>query len=117
MRMSEALTAPELARLFAATLATLTEWRDALIGEIGDGFPDRVTAFRPGMRVHGRFGQPCPDCGTKVQRIRYASNEANYCPTCQTDGRLLADRGLSRLLKGDWPKTLDELERRKRAEH
>ena len=117
MRMSEALTAPELARLFAATQATLAEWRDALIGGIGDGFPDRVTAYRPGMRVHGRFGQPCPDCGTKVQRIRYASNEANYCPTCQTEGRLLADRGLSRLLKGDWPKTLDELERRKRAEH
>jgi formamidopyrimidine-DNA glycosylase len=74
-----------------------------------------VTAFRPGMRVHGRYGQPCPDCGAPVQRIRYAANEANYCPACQTEGRLLADRGLSRLLKGDWPKTLEELERRKRA--
>jgi formamidopyrimidine-DNA glycosylase len=114
MRMSDALTTPELARLLAATQATLTEWRDALIGESGDSFPERVTAFRPGMRVHGRFGEPCPDCGTNVQRIRYAANEANYCPTCQTEGRLLADRGRSRLLKGDWPKTLDELERRKR---
>ncbi len=115
MRMSDALTPPELERLFTATRACLVEWRDALIAETGDGFPERVTAFRPGMRVHGRYGEPCPACGTPVQRIRYASNEANYCPTCQTEGRLLADRGLSRLLKGDWPKTLDELERRKRG--
>ena len=114
MRMSDTLPATEVARLFAATRATLVEWRDALIAEVGDGFPERVTAFRPGMRVHGRFGQPCPICDTPVQRIRYAANEANYCPTCQTEGRLLADRGLSRLLKGDWPRTLDELERRKR---
>ena len=114
MRMSDSLPAADVARLFAATRATLIEWRDALIADVGDGFPERVTAFRPGMRVHGRFGQPCPVCHTAVQRIRYAANEANYCPTCQTEGRLLADRGLSRLLKGDWPRTLDELERRKR---
>ena len=93
MRMTDALSGEELARLFAATQATLEEWRDALIAETGDGFPERVTAFRPGMRVHGRYGQPCPVCGTAVQRIRYASNEANYCPACQTGGRLLADRG------------------------
>ena len=115
MRMSDALPATDMARLFAATRATLQpNGATRLIAETGDGFPERVTAFRPGMRVHGRYGQPCPVCGTPVQRIRYAANEANYCPTCQTEGRLLADRGLSRLLKGDWPRTLDELERRKR---
>ena len=114
LRMTDALDAGELARLFAATQATLAEWREALIAETGDGFPERVTAFRPGMRVHGRYGQPCPVCGTPIQRIRYAANEANYCPTCQTGGRLLADRGLSRLLKDDWPRSLDELERHKR---
>jgi formamidopyrimidine-DNA glycosylase len=115
MRLTDALTPPELERLFIATRACLVEWRDTLIAETGDGFPERVTAFRPGMRVHGRYGQPCPECGTPVQRIRYAANEANYCPACQTDGRLLADRGLSRLLKRDWPKTLEDLERRKRG--
>jgi formamidopyrimidine-DNA glycosylase len=115
LRMTDALDGAELARLFDATQATLVEWREALIAETGDGFPERVTAFRPGMRVHGRFGQPCPVCGTPVQRIRYAANEANYCPACQTGGRLLADRGLSRLLKADWPRSLDELERHKRA--
>jgi formamidopyrimidine-DNA glycosylase len=115
LRMTDALDGAELARLFDATQATLVEWREALIAETGDGFPERVTAFRPGMRVHGRFGQPCPVCGTPVQRIRYAANEANYCPACQTGGRLLADRGLSRLLKDDWPRSLDELERHKRA--
>jgi formamidopyrimidine-DNA glycosylase len=115
MRLSDSLSPAELDRLFVATQTTLTEWRDALVAEVGDGFPERVTAFRPGMRVHGRYGQPCPACGGPVQRIRYASNEANYCPACQTGGRLLADRGLSRLLKGDWPRTLDELERRKRG--
>ena len=114
MRMTDALSGEELARLFAATQATLEEWRDALIAETGDGFPERVTAFRPGMRVHGRYGEPCPICGTAVQRIRYAANEANYCPACQTGGRLLADRGLSRLLKADWPRSLEELERHKR---
>jgi formamidopyrimidine-DNA glycosylase len=115
MRLSDSLSPPELERLYVATQATLTEWRDALVAEVGDGFPERVTAFRPGMRVHGRYGQPCPACGGPVQRIRYAANEANYCPACQSGGRLLADRGLSRLLKSDWPKTLDELERRKRS--
>jgi len=83
-----------------------------LRAEVGDGFPDKVTAFREGMAVHGRFGQPCPECQTRVQRIRYASNEVNYCPTCQTGGRLLADRGLSRLLKADWPRSLEELDER-----
>ena len=116
LRLSDALSATDLERLYDATRATLTEWRDALIAETGEAFPERVTAFRPGMRVHGRFGQPCPACGTPVQRIRYAANEANYCPSCQTEGRLLADRGLSRLLKGDWPRTVEELERRKRDE-
>jgi formamidopyrimidine-DNA glycosylase len=115
MRLTDTLSADDLARLFAAVQDTLSEWRDALIAEAGDRFPAKVTAFRPGMRVHGRFGQPCPECGTPVQRIRYADNEANYCPTCQTGGKLLADRSLSRLLKGDWPKSLDELERFKQA--
>jgi len=91
----------------------LTKWRDALIAETGDGFPAKVTAFREEMAAHGKFGKPCPACGTPIQRIKYASNEANYCPSCQTGGKLLADRGLSRLLKGDWPKTLEELEQYK----
>jgi formamidopyrimidine-DNA glycosylase len=89
-------------------------WRARLIDETGDAFPEKVTAFRAGMAVHGRFGKPCPVCGTTVQRIRYAANEANYCPTCQTGGKLLADRSLSRLLKNDWPRTLEELEKRMR---
>lgn len=105
----------DLARLFVCVQTVLVEWRDALIRDAGDAFPAKVTAFRDGMAVHGRFGQPCPVCGTPVQRIRYATNEANYCPTCQTGGRLLADRSLSRLLKDDWPRTLEELERRKDA--
>ena len=103
----------EVARLYAATRSTLGEWRERLIAELGTGFPDKVTAFRPEMAVHGRFGQPCPVCGTPVQRILYADNEANYCVTCQTGGKLLADRVLSRLLKDDWPKTLEELEERR----
>ena len=81
----------------------------ALRAETGDGFPEKVTAFRPGMAVHGRFGEPCPVCGAPVQRIRYADNETNYCPRCQTESRILADRSLSRLLKDDWPRHLDEL--------
>ena len=89
----------------------LIKWRDELIAETGDAFPEKVTAFRDGMAAHGRYGKPCPVCGTPIQRIRYASNEANYCPTCQTGGKLLADRALSRLLKEDWPRSLDELER------
>jgi formamidopyrimidine-DNA glycosylase len=103
----------EAARLHAAAVATLGGWRDALIAEIGDGFPDKVTAFRPGMAVHGRYGEPCPVCGRPVQRILYAENEANYCVECQTGGKLLADRVLSRLLKDDWPRTLEELEERR----
>lgn len=115
LRLSDALTPGEAHRLYEATRTVLTEWRDALIAETGATFPAKVTAFRPGMAAHGRYGLPCPACGTPIQRLRYAANEANYCPTCQTDGRLLADRGLSRLLKSDWPHSLDELERRKAA--
>jgi formamidopyrimidine-DNA glycosylase len=102
-----------IARLFDATRATLIDWTDRLRREVGDGFPDKVTAFRDGMAVHGRFGEPCPVCGSAVQRIIYAENETNYCPRCQTDGKLLADRSLSRLLKDDWPRTLEELEERR----
>lgn len=101
------------ARLYAACRKTLAFWIELLRAEASSGFPVKVTAFRPEMSVHGRFGQPCPVCGTKVQRIRYASNESNYCPTCQTGGRLLADRGLSRLLGKDWPRSLEELEERR----
>lgn len=108
--MTRSLTSEEIGGLFAATCDTLNEWIVRLRREAGDGFPTNVTAFREGMRVHGRFGQPCPVCGTSVQRIRYAANETNYCPRCQTHGRLLADRALSRLLRSDWPKTIDELE-------
>jgi formamidopyrimidine-DNA glycosylase len=103
------LTDDEIARLFAATKEILEEWVDRLRTETGDRFPEKVTAFRPEMAVHGRYGQPCPVCSSPVQRIRYASNETNYCPRCQTEGRLLADRALSRLLKQDWPKSIDEL--------
>ncbi|HYL30694.1 MAG TPA: DNA-formamidopyrimidine glycosylase family protein [Gemmatimonadales bacterium] len=99
-------------RLYDAARAVLVEWTDRLRREAGDGFPEKVTAFRDGMAVHGRFREPCPICGTPVQRIRYADNETNYCPACQTGGRLLADRGLSRLLKEDWPRSLEEMEER-----
>jgi formamidopyrimidine-DNA glycosylase len=103
----------EIARLYQATRQMLLEWTQRLRDDVGDGFPDKgVTAFRPDMAVHGKYGQPCPVCGSKVQRIVYASNETNYCATCQTGGKLLADRSLSRLLKDDWPKTLEELEER-----
>ena len=114
-RMTSALSDDEIARLQRACTAQLTLWTDRLRADTGDGFPDKVTAFRPEMAVHGKYGQPCPVCGTKVQRIVYADNEANYCPTCQTEGKLLADRSLSRLLKDDWPRTLEELEERKRT--
>ncbi len=114
LTLTQALSGEEVARLFASTRAVLDEWTKTLIAETGNGFPDKVTAFRPGMAVHGRYGRPCPRCGTPVQRIVYARNEANYCPTCQTDGRLLADRALSRLLREDWPRTLDELESSRR---
>ncbi len=112
MKLTRSLSDEEIARLHAATVSMLARWRDALIAETGETFPEKVTAFRPGMAAHGRYGQPCPVCGSRIQRIRYAANEANYCPTCQTGGKLLADRSLSRLLKDDWPRTLDELERR-----
>lgn len=108
--MSQKLTDDEVGRLYEGTRATLLEWTDRLRTESGDQFPEKVTAFRPEMAVHGRYRQPCPRCGAKVQRIRYASNETNYCAKCQTGGRLLADRALSRLMHEDWPRTLDELE-------
>jgi formamidopyrimidine-DNA glycosylase len=113
-KLTTALGEPETARLFEATRAVLTEWIDRLRRETGDGFPEKVTAFREGMAVHGRHRQPCPACGSPVQRIVYAGNEANYCVTCQTGGRLLADRALSQLLGKDWPKTIEELEERRR---
>ena len=109
VQMTTNLSPEELERLFVATRETLVEWIDRLRKETGAGFPEKVTAFRPEMKVHGRFNQPCPDCGTPVQRIVYAENETNYCARCQTGGRLLADRALSRLLHGDWPKSIDEL--------
>jgi formamidopyrimidine-DNA glycosylase len=108
--MTQKLTGEEIERLYEATRATLTEWTQRLRAEAADTFPEKVTAFRPGMAVHGRYGRPCPRCGAKVQRIRYASNETNYCAQCQTGGRLLADRAFSRLLHDDWPRTLEELE-------
>ncbi len=112
--MSQKLSAEEIARLYDATRAILVEWTDRLRAEAGEGFPEGVTAFRPEMAVHGRYHQPCPRCGAKIQRIRYASNETNYCAQCQTGGRLLADRALSRLMHQDWPRTLDELENLKK---
>jgi formamidopyrimidine-DNA glycosylase len=116
IRLTRQLTDDEIEQLFDATRITLELWLERLRAEAGDGLPEKVTAFRPEMAVHGRFGKPCPDCGSPVQRIVYAENECNYCARCQTDGKLLADRGLSRLLKGDWPRTIDELEARKRKE-
>jgi len=113
VKLTAQLTEEESARLYAAAKETLTEWIDRLRNEVGDGFPEKVTAFREGMAVHGRFGKPCPVCGSRVQRIVYAENETNYCPRCQTGGKLLADRALSRLLKNDWPKTAEELEERR----
>jgi formamidopyrimidine-DNA glycosylase len=112
--LTHKLTPQEWERLFAATRATLQMWIDRLRDETGAGFPEHVTAFRADMAVHGRFGEPCPLCGEPVQRIRYADNETNYCARCQTNGALLADRALSRLLKADAPRTLDELEAMKR---
>lgn len=108
--MTQKLTPEEIDRLYEATQGTLVEWTERLRAEAGAAFPEKVTAFRPGMAVHGRYGKPCPRCGAKVQRIRYASNETNYCARCQTGGRLLADRAFSRLLHDDWPRTLEELE-------
>jgi formamidopyrimidine-DNA glycosylase len=111
LALTHKLSAEEIERLYQATRATLEQWTQRLRVAGGADFPEGVTAFRPGMAVHGRFGQPCPVCATPVQRIRYADNETNYCPRCQTEGRVLADRALSRLLKDDWPRTVDELER------
>ncbi len=110
LMLTSRLTDEQAERLHDATRSTLTEWIARLRGSTGGKFPEKVTAFRPEMAVHGKFRQPCPVCGTPVQRIRYADNETDYCPTCQTGGKLLADRGLSRLLKKDWPKSLDEMD-------
>ena len=110
LRLTSKLSADEHDRLYDATRAVLTEWTDRLRAETGDGFPEKVTAFRDEMAVHGRYREPCPVCAAPVQRIRYRDNETNYCARCQTEGRLLADRALSRLLKQDWPKSIDDLE-------
>ena len=110
MKLSGKLSDEDVRTLFNATRSVLVEWTDRLRAETRDKFPEKVTAFRSEMAVHGKYGQPCPVCGSPVQRIRYADNETNYCARCQTEGRLLADRALSRLLKQDWPKSLDELE-------
>jgi len=115
VKQTRQLSAEETARLFEATRATLLDWCERIRAEAAGQFPDGVTAFREGMAVHGRYGKPCPVCGSPVQRIAYADNETNYCAVCQTGGRLLADRALSRLLKQDWPRTLEELEERRQA--
>ena len=108
------LTDTQWRQLFDATLASLDDWTERLRTDAAGAFPEKVTAFREDMAVHGRYGKPCPVCGTAIQRIRYAENETNYCPRCQTGGKLLADRALSRLLKDDWPKTIDALENRRK---
>ena len=110
MRRTDQLDSDQVFALFQATQSVLHQWTALLRQQTGEKFPEKVTAFRPEMKVHGKYGQPCPDCGKTIQRIRYASNECNYCAQCQMAGRLLADRSLSRLLKADWPKTLEELE-------
>ncbi|MCH7714636.1 MAG: formamidopyrimidine-DNA glycosylase [Gemmatimonadetes bacterium] len=110
LKRTNQLTDDEVSRLHEQTLATLEEWTRRIRDEVGSGFPEKVTAFREGMAAHGRFGQPCPVCGAPIQRIVFAENETNYCARCQTGGKMLADRALSRLLKGDWPKTLDAWE-------
>jgi formamidopyrimidine-DNA glycosylase len=115
LALTQRLKEDEIGRLFEATRATLVDWLGQLRKEAGGDFPEKVTAFRDGMAVHGRFGQPCPVCGSSVQRIVYAENETNYCPTCQTGGKLLADRSLSRLLRDDWPRTIEEWEERKNS--
>jgi formamidopyrimidine-DNA glycosylase len=113
IRMTQRLTGTEIEALFKAARDSLTQWVERLRKERGAGFPEKVTAFHPGMAVHGKYGKPCPVCGSPVQRIVYAENETNYCATCQTGGKLLADRSLSRLLKADWPRSLEELEEMK----
>jgi formamidopyrimidine-DNA glycosylase len=112
--LTEKLAGDQIDRLYNAIRETLLEWTQRLRDEVGDGFPQKVTVFRKDMAVHGRYRKPCPVCGTPVQRIRYAANETNYCPNCQTGGKLLADRAMSRLLKKDWPRSLEELEARKK---
>jgi formamidopyrimidine-DNA glycosylase len=112
--LTHKLKPDEWERLYAATRETLTLWMDRLRAKVAEAFPEKVTAFREDMAVHGRYGKPCPRCGEKIQRIRYADNETNYCARCQTGGKVLADRSLSRLLKSDWPRTLEELEALKR---
>jgi len=113
LKLTKRMEESEIQRLFSATQATLRLWLEKLKKEARESFPEKVTAFRTDMSVHGRYGKPCPKCATPIQRIVYAANEANYCPFCQTGGRLLADRALSRLLKEDWPRTLEELEQRR----
>ena len=113
--LTQKMTEEQTARLREATRTILIEWTDRLRAEARGKFPEKVTAFREGMAVHGRYGKPCPRCGAKIQRIRYASNETNYCANCQTGGKLLADRALSRLMREDWPRTLEELEERRRS--
>ncbi|HVO30409.1 MAG TPA: zinc finger domain-containing protein, partial [bacterium] len=115
VKLTAKISDEEVERLWNATRSTLLEWTERLRRETGDAFPEKVTAFREGMAVHGRYKQPCPECGSPVQRIAHAENESNYCPTCQTAGKLLADRALSRLLKGDWPKSLDEMDEKRAA--
>jgi len=112
LQLTREMNEEEAERLFNAAKAVLFEWTERLREEAGDGFPERVTAFHEAMAVHGRYNKPCPSCGTRIQRIQYADNETDYCPRCQTGGKLLADRVLSRLLKKDWPRTIDELERK-----
>ena len=114
LALTQKLARDEIERLFVAAQTTLTGWVERLREDAGDGFPEKVTAFREGMAVHGRYKQACPRCGANIQRIRYAANETNYCPKCQTNGKLLADRALSRLLREDWPRTPEELETLKR---
>jgi formamidopyrimidine-DNA glycosylase len=115
LAMTRTLTPDETERLYHVTQAKLTEWIERLRADAGEGFPEKVTAFRPNMAVHGKYGKPCPVCGTPIQRIRYADNETNYCPRCQTEGKILADRAFSRLLGKDFPRTIEELERLGRA--
>ncbi|HEY7316248.1 MAG TPA: DNA-formamidopyrimidine glycosylase family protein [Candidatus Binatia bacterium] len=115
IRLTQQMTSTEIERLYRATKESLSDWVERLRKERGTGFPEKVTAFRPDMAVHGKYRKPCPVCGSPVQRIVHAENETNYCPTCQTGGKLLADRSLSRLLKKDWPRTLEELEETRRA--
>jgi formamidopyrimidine-DNA glycosylase len=110
LQLTTNLSGEEIERLYDETRRSLLEWTERLRAEFGDRFPDKITAFHPGMAAHGKFGEPCPVCGSPIQRIKYANRETNYCPTCQTGGRILADRGLSRLLGEDWPRTLEELE-------